>query len=487
VAVTNRASPHPVEQSAGPDTQPLYLVRAQRGDARRPSRSSLRPSPRTWQALTQLLVAGTDLVALLLPDLTRSSGRLPLVTFALVAVLLMVAQRSYRPRLRLSVLDEIPVILPATVTAAVGVTIAVHLWTLDPLTHTFAAMAGAAIGCQLVVRALLYALLRSLRRHRRLLRRCAVLGSGPIARRLAELLTADPAYGLHIVGYIAPPPVEEFTPPLRRLGTADRLWQIVRRDTVDVLLVADGDVAEGLVVEALRAEPGRRPDVLVLPRLHEIGVRRRDRDQVGDIPLEQVIRHSRNSLALAVKRGIDMLCSALGLLVLLPLLAVIALAVRLETGPGVLFRQERIGRDGKPFDLLKFRSMRPADATESQTRWNISDDERIGPIGRVLRKTSLDELPQLWNVLRGQMSLVGPRPERPYFVQEFAVAHPAYLHRHRFRAGLTGLSQVNGLRGDTSIADRVRYDNSYIDNWSLWLDAKILLSTFRAVIRGSGR
>jgi lipopolysaccharide/colanic/teichoic acid biosynthesis glycosyltransferase len=136
--------------------------------------------------------------------------------------------------------------------------------------------------------------------------------------------------------------------------------------------------------------------------------------------------------------------------------------------------------------VLKFRSLRPADERESATRWNISQDQRMSAIGRFLRRTSLDELPQLWNVLRGEMSLVGPRPERPYFVTRFAQAYPQYRDRHRVPVGITGFAQVNGLRGDTSIEDRTRFDNYYIESWSLWQDVKILLRTISSVLQSDG-
>jgi lipopolysaccharide/colanic/teichoic acid biosynthesis glycosyltransferase len=161
--------------------------------------------------------------------------------------------------------------------------------------------------------------------------------------------------------------------------------------------------------------------------------------------------------------------------------------VRIESGPGVIFRQTRVGRNGVLFECLKIRSMRPADEVESATNWSVADDSRVGRAGRFLRRTSLDELPQLWNILRGDMTLVGPRPERPHFVDKFSVEFDRYAHRHRVQAGLTGLAQVSGLRGDTSIADRARYDNYYIEHWSLWLDIKILIRTFFQMVNARGR
>jgi exopolysaccharide biosynthesis polyprenyl glycosylphosphotransferase len=186
------------------------------------------------------------------------------------------------------------------------------------------------------------------------------------------------------------------------------------------------------------------------------------------------------------KRVLDAVLAGLALLCLSPVLAACALAVRVADGPGVIFHQERIGLGGRTFTLLKFRTMRPADAHESATRWNIADDHRMGRVGRLLRRASLDELPQLWNVLRGDMSMVGPRPERPYFVEQFSQRHPGYQDRHRMPVGITGLAQIHGLRGDTSIADRARFDNHYIDTWSLWQDVSILLRTVTSVFKWGG-
>jgi len=183
-----------------------------------------------------------------------------------------------------------------------------------------------------------------------------------------------------------------------------------------------------------------------------------------------------------MKRCLDIACAGFGLVMLSPVFVACAIAVRIETGPGILFRQVRVGRAGKTFTLLKFRTMRPA-GDEAEWRWSIDGDQRIGKIGRLLRRFSLDELPQLVNVLLGHMSMVGPRPERPLFVQDFAHKFSRYTDRHRVATGLTGWAQVNGLRGDTSIEDRVTFDNYYIDNWSMWNDVKIMIRTVLAVLR----
>jgi lipopolysaccharide/colanic/teichoic acid biosynthesis glycosyltransferase len=143
-----------------------------------------------------------------------------------------------------------------------------------------------------------------------------------------------------------------------------------------------------------------------------------------------------------------------------------------------------VGLGGREFTMFKFRSFTPIDDNESQTRWSVANDARMGPVGKLIRRTSLDELPQLFNVLRGDMSIVGPRPERPFFVEKFSDAIDSYADRHRVPAGLTGWAAVSGLRGDTSIEERAHYDNFYIDNWSLWLDLKIVLWTLPVLLRG---
>jgi exopolysaccharide biosynthesis polyprenyl glycosylphosphotransferase len=189
----------------------------------------------------------------------------------------------------------------------------------------------------------------------------------------------------------------------------------------------------------------------------------------------------------ALNRTLDVAIAGAGLALASPLLAAAALAVKLGDGGPVLFKQTRVGKDGRDFELLKLRTM-VVGAERQGAGYAVNEgDSRITRAGRFLRRTSLDELPQLWNVVRGDMSLVGPRPERPYFVEEFTRQYPWYTARHRVPAGLTGWAQIHGLRGDTSIGDRSRFDNFYIENWSLWGDIKILLRTVGQVVRGGGR
>jgi len=182
-----------------------------------------------------------------------------------------------------------------------------------------------------------------------------------------------------------------------------------------------------------------------------------------------------------MKRTFDLIVSLALLTVLSPLFLVIALLIKLDSRGPAFFRQERVGFDGGRFSMVKFRSMQPGAESESGPVFARSDDPRRTTIGSILRKTSLDELPQLWNVLKGEMSLVGPRPERPYFVDQFKALVPRYLERHRVKTGMTGWAQVNGLRGNTSIEQRINYDVYYVEHWSFWFDLKILLKTIRAL------
>jgi len=183
-----------------------------------------------------------------------------------------------------------------------------------------------------------------------------------------------------------------------------------------------------------------------------------------------------------LKRSFDLVCSAFGLVVTAPLMLTLAVLVKLDSPGPVFYTQERVGLNGRRFRMIKFRSMR-ADAESQGAGWTTKDDPRRTRLGEVMRRLSLDELPQLWNVLVGDMSLVGPRPERPVYVDQFRASIPRYMLRHHVRAGLTGWAQVNGLRGDTPLERRIEYDLYYVKNWSLALDVRIILMTFARVFR----
>jgi exopolysaccharide biosynthesis polyprenyl glycosylphosphotransferase len=247
-------------------------------------------------------------------------------------------------------------------------------------------------------------------------------------------------------------------------------------------------VLVGKVAECQRMGIG----VSLVPRLFESVNARAVLDHVGGVPVLSLHPTNPRSWEFAVKHALDRIIALIMLVAAAPLVAVLAIGVRLSSPGPVLFRQRRIGRDGHAFDLLKFRTMRePGSADHFElpsgcAPGGVEGIDRRTMLGRFLRETSLDELPQLINVLKGDMSLVGPRPERPEFVERFALEVNRYEDRHRVKSGITGWAQVNGLRGQTSIADRVEWDNYYIQNWSLGLDLRILALTVAEVLRFGG-
>nr|MCU0480320.1 exopolysaccharide biosynthesis polyprenyl glycosylphosphotransferase [Anaerolineae bacterium] len=204
---------------------------------------------------------------------------------------------------------------------------------------------------------------------------------------------------------------------------------------------------------------------------------------LGGTPLLTVRDIALRGWKLSLKRALDIFGALFGLIFLSPILLLVAVIVRLESPGSPFYSQIRMGLDGRPFPIIKFRTMRK-DAESKGIGWTVKDDPRVTRVGKILRKTELDELPQLINVLLGHMSLVGPRPERPQYVQQFRQKIPRYMERHREKAGMTGWAQVNGLRGDTSIEERTSYDLWYVENWSLWLDIKIIIRTvLQAILR----
>ncbi|WP_399939435.1 sugar transferase [Streptomyces sp. BBFR25] len=315
-------------------------------------------------------------------------------------------------------------------------------------------------------------------------RAALVVGPAAPAQRVAAALLRHPRCGVRPVGIVTDEPGG--TAGLPVLSTDEEVRRAVVQNGVrDVLAVGPSvrprqaallrTLAEsGCAVWELDAEaPGHAPS-------HAAG------DRIAAFPCRRLEPAAPRRPGGAGKRVLDVTVSGALLLLLSPLLLACATVLRVVGGPGVLFRQERVGEGGRPFTLLKFRTHRPADEHESATRWSVADERRMPWFCRFLRRTSLDELLQLWNVFRGDMSLVGPRPERPYFVARFSQTYPGYAARHRMPTGITGLAQINGLRGDTSIEDRARFDNAYIDDWSLWQDVCILLRTAAALVRPTG-
>ncbi|SFQ30294.1 exopolysaccharide biosynthesis polyprenyl glycosylphosphotransferase [Amycolatopsis arida] len=399
---------------------------------------------------------------------------------ALVLVTAPAGLDGYHWRSAPSVLDDAPGLIGRGCVAALAAVAALVLADAPDEAKGVLLAAAAIAALTLAGRVCAYTVLGRLRRRGIGLASAIVIGCGEEGLRLGRALRANPDYGARVVGFVddGPAPAGTGAPPL--LGPLDDLPDLVRRHGVDLVLVAFGRRGSAELVEPLRALGRLRCRIHILPRLFEMyDVRRAE--LVDGIALVRLRRAAFRRRTLMVKRVVDTTLAALALVLLSPVLAVVALAVRLESGPGVIFKQQRVGMNGVPFTLYKFRSLRPV-GDEADTRWNIDHDSRLGPVGRFIRRTSLDELPQLWNIVKGDMSVVGPRPERPYFVDEFSRTVPGYAHRHRVPVGLTGYAVTHGLRGDTSIEHRALFDNLYAESWSLWLDVKIVLRTARQVL-----
>ncbi|MDQ1684880.1 MAG: hypothetical protein QOC82_1617 [Frankiaceae bacterium] len=414
------------------------------------------------------------------------TGRL--LVLGLTTIALYATAGLYRSRLNLSVLDQVPELCVRSL-AAVAVASLIDVAVTSGRHLTLAVAGGVALATAMITRAIVVAGVRSARRHRLIEHPTLVLGAGQVGRQIATAIVEHPEYGLKVLGFVDSDPLvpdEERPAPL--LGRTDELARVIVETGARHVVIGFAALPSSAMVDIVRTCDRLECELFIVPRLFELHHRSgNDVEVVWGMPLLRLRRAPFRRVSWRVKRIIDVVVAAATLVLASPLMLAIAFAVRREGGKGVIFKQERVGVDGRSFTCLKFRSMRPADSTESATRWNIADDDRIGPIGAFLRRSSLDELPQLWNVLRGDMSLVGPRPERPHFVDQFAVTMPRYLARHRVPCGMTGWSQVHGLRGDTSIADRARFDNYYIENWSLWLDLKIVLRTVAVVLGREGR
>jgi exopolysaccharide biosynthesis polyprenyl glycosylphosphotransferase len=323
-----------------------------------------------------------------------------------------------------------------------------------------------------------------------------IVGAGMIGSQLAHRLISEPSYGLRPVGYLDADPLPHSQPRDHRtipvLGSPDDLEEAIGFTGARHVILSFSNEPDHVMVEKVRQCQALGVNVSLVPRLYESINERATLDHVGGLPLLTLHTVDPKGWQFAVKHALDRSVALFGLIVLSPVLAAIALAVKLTSPGPMLFHQQRVGRDGRTFDVLKFRTMT---ASSPQQGFELGDGlapggveglDRRTPIGRILRDLSLDELPQLYNVLRGDMSLVGPRPERPEYVVRFARDVARYEDRHRVKSGITGWAQVHGYRGQTSIADRVEWDNYYIQNWSIWLDLRIIFMTIAEVLRFRG-
>jgi Undecaprenyl-phosphate glucose phosphotransferase len=306
-----------------------------------------------------------------------------------------------------------------------------------------------------------------------------VVGTGDAAQLVVHKIQGSSFLGYRLLGLVADGngdgPAVGFE-GLPVLGCTEDLPRLIDDNAVDEVIIAMPDANDEEMLRVASLAHRERVSLKVFPTLFEIMAAGVTIDDLGGLPLLSIRDVALRGWKLSVKRAIDLLGSAAGLVVLSPLLLLVAILIKLDSSGPVFFVQERMGLDARPFPMFKFRSMRQ-DAEANGPGWTVKNDPRRTRLGAFIRRFSIDELPNLINVLLGDMSLVGPRAEQPAFVQQFRTMVPRYMERHHEKAGLTGWAQVNGLRGDTSIYERTKYDLWYVENWSIWLDVKIIIRT----------
>jgi len=416
-----------------------------------------------------------------------------LFAFPLVAVGMLHFRGLYRRQVRVMMLDDL-----APLAGAVSVASMLLLaWTIFVLGDD---QAGPIIGQIWALSILLVGSGRTLlSRYQRRAREqhvvgkpTLIIGAGLVGAQVARRLEEAPEYGLRPVGFLDSNPLasaQAFTghPPV--LGSPDDVAKVAALTKAQhVIFAFTQEPDHGLIPLARRCEE-LGLEVSLVPRFFESLTDRVCLERLGSLPVFALRAVDPKGWQFEIKYAIDRVVAALLLAILAPLMLVVALAVKASSPGPVIFSQRRVGRDGQFFDLYKFRSMREPEtddvfeARAGLAPGGIEGSDRRTPIGRVLRRFALDELPQVFNVLKGEMSLVGPRPERPEFVDRFGRDLARYTDRHRVKSGITGWAQVSGLRGQTSLHDRIDWDNHYIENWSLWFDVKVMLLTLGAIRR----
>jgi exopolysaccharide biosynthesis polyprenyl glycosylphosphotransferase len=412
-----------------------------------------------------------------------------LLTYSGLVLLLLYLRGMYSWRVRLQVLDDLRTIVTTTALAGMilltlRIILPGNVVGLAPQTLRLWAFTAFYLGAGRA--ALDWAQLKA-RAHRELEKPTLIVGAGRVGRLAATRLLDHPEFGLRPVGFLDKEPIDQPNLPVPVLGASWDLEHVIEQHGVEHVLVTFSTApSEVLLREAKRCEE-LGVSVSLVPRLFEHVTERVSVEHIGGLPLISAKRIDPKGWQFAIKHGLDRLVALIALVPALPILGAGALAVWVSMGRPIFFRQRRAGRDGRTFEMLKLRSMKP-----SATNGALPEDdesERTTRVGELLRRTSIDELPQLLNVLRGDMSLVGPRPERPELVTLFDEYVHRYDDRLRVKAGITGWAQVHGLgRGSdrfarSSLAERIEWDNYYIENWSLWLDVKIVLMTLTAVLR----
>lgn len=397
----------------------------------------------------------------------RNGAGLAGVLYAAWTVAVLGALRVYRVTRIKKIGQEIRSIVLGNLIALVSAAALLYLFRLQEFSRGvlgiyYITVVATMVGKRLAMR---YTL-RYIRARGYNLKHNLVVGGGHLAKRYAETVAEDKSLGVHLAGIIPP----------RGDNWAEWLEAQLHGDGIDEVVLALEPEELGVTVQVIQLCEKSGTRVSVIPFYNDVIPTKADIDNIGSIKLIQLrttpLDEPFNAM---IKRTFDIVVSLLALILLSPLMLFIAVSIKLSSPGPVLFKQERVGLNKKSFMMLKFRSMRQNDAQD--TAWTTNADDRRTWIGTILRKFSLDELPQLWNVLRGDMSLIGPRPEIPYFVEQFRETVPLYMVKNQVRPGITGWAQVNGYRGDTSIPKRIEHDLWYIENWSFELDMRILFKT----------
>jgi len=444
---------------------------------------------RFWTSIKVGIDVAMLTVAFALAYLTRFDAfhaprpplRETLVTLALVLVLFPVAYRQSRlyatNRVRTH-LEEVFELFKATITGSLVLVALTYFGRERYSRLTLLFFAGYSFVLVATTRVAFRLWLESLRRKGLNLKSILLVGAGELGERVVETIEHQGELGFRVTGVLSrdlllPGTTVRGAPVI---GTADELERVLREQTVDQVILALPSEDMPLMKSLMERLALYTVDVKIVPDLFQYVTLYGGLEEFGGLPIVSLQGGPLEGWNLVAKRVFDILFSAAALLLVSPVMLLVAVAVKLTSHGPVLYRQERMGMDGAVFPILKFRTMR-VDSERAGPRMATAGDDRRTPVGAFLRQTSLDELPQLFNVLRGDMSLVGPRPERPVFIEEFKRQIPKYHLRHKVKSGITGWAQINGLRGQTSIQKRIEYDLYYIENWSLLLDLKILLRT----------
>jgi exopolysaccharide biosynthesis polyprenyl glycosylphosphotransferase len=457
---------------------------------------------RPWAVARFSLDSAMLLTAGLAATLGASAAGVPappvvwIAVFSAVALAVSALRGLYASRLHYELLEDLRSIVIAMSLAAVAV-LALRELVAPPAdlaaqTIRIWAFATAYVAAGRI--ALNWSRVQSYR-HGESLRPTLIIGAGKVGRLAAKRLLAHRELGLEPIGFLDKDPLvaEDDSLPVPVLGASWDLDRVAEQYRVEQVIVTFSRAPHEVLLRLVKRCEELGLQVAFVPRLFETVTSRLTVEHIGGLALLTARRANPKGIQFAIKYAADRLVAAALLLLALPIMAPAALGIFLTLGRPIFFRQVRVGRDGKTFAMLKFRTMRPAvepgvtpeamDLPPDTAPGGVEGGDRRSRLGALLRRTSLDELPQLINVLKGEMSLIGPRPERPEFVGLFEQNVYRYSDRHRVKSGVTGWAQVHGLRGKTSLSDRVEWDNYYIENWSLWLDLKVLLLTFLAVVR----